>query len=372
MDGGGFSSPPGGPQWAMKPIVIAHRGASGYRPEHTLAAYRLAIEQGADFIEPDLVPTRDGVLVARHENELSGSTDVAAHPEFADRRCRKRIDGVQYEGWFCEDFLLRELRTLRAREPRAALRPGSAAFDGQFGIPTLAEILALLREAQANGRRVGLYPETKHPTWFAHEGWHLGGGKIGLSLGRLLVDELVANGFTQPDRVFIQSFELANLIELKRTLMPAAGVAFPLVQLLGDLDAPGPYDVAWHAAQGDDLRRIYGEGADVVAARGQGPLHFRDLVRPDALAWLRQSHAAALGPSKASLLAPASEESAATWLAQAFAAGLQVHPYTLRAEFDAQRELPRLLAMGVQGFFIDQPDLGVALREAPLAQAPRT
>ncbi len=351
----------------MKPVVIAHRGASGYRPEHTLAAYRLAIEQGADFIEPDLVPTRDGVLVARHENELSGSTDVAARPEFADRRCRKRIDGVEREGWFCEDFLLHELRTLRAREPRAALRPGSAAFDGHFGIPTLADIVALVRDAERQGRPVGLYPETKHPTWFAHEGRFLDGGKIGLSLGGLLVAELVAQGFTDPARVFIQSFELANLIELRQVLMPQAGVEFPLVQLMGDVDASGPYDVAWHAAQGDDLRQIYGQGMDVLPAMDRGALRWGHLVQPEALAWLRRSHASALGPAKASLLRG---DGAGAWLGHAFDLGLQVHPYTLRAEFEAASELPRLLSLGVQGFFIDQPDLGVALRDAHAAGVP--
>ena len=147
------------------PIVIAHRGASGYRPEHTLASYELAIEQGADFIEPDVVSTKDGVLVARHENEIGGTTDVAAHPEFADRRTTKVIDGVALTGWFTEDFTLDELRTLRARERLPEVRPGSAAFDGRFGIPTLQEIADLVRrESERRGRTIGLYPETKHPT----------------------------------------------------------------------------------------------------------------------------------------------------------------------------------------------------------------
>ena len=163
------------------PIVIAHRGASGYRPEHTLASYELAIEQGADFIEPDLVSTKDGVLVARHENEIGGTTDVAAHPEFADRRTTKVVDGVALTGWFTEDFTLDELRTLRARERLPEVRPGSAAFDGQFGIPTLQEIADLaLRESERRGRTIGLYPETKHPTYFR---------SIGLPLEEPLVDD---------------------------------------------------------------------------------------------------------------------------------------------------------------------------------------
>ncbi len=204
------------------PIVIAHRGASGYRPEHTLAAYELAIEQGADFIEPDLVPTADGVLIARHENELSGSTDVASRPEFAGRRATKRIDGVEVAGWFSEDFTLAELKTLRAREPLPDLRPAGAAYDGRFEVPTFDEVIAL---AAAHG--VGIYPETKHPTYFRHEGRRLDGTPIGIDTSRTLVDRLVANGFTDPQRVFIQSFEIANLLELEQRILPAAGIDLP-------------------------------------------------------------------------------------------------------------------------------------------------
>ena len=164
---------------ALVPIIIGHRGASGYVPEHTLASYFLAIQQGADFVEPDLVSTRDGVLVARHENEIGGTTDVAAHPEFADRRTTKVIDGVGIEGWFTEDFTLVELKTLRARERIADLRPANARFDGQFEIPTLDEILDLVHGAdvvrahsararhEPPPRRIGIYPETKHPSYFS-------------------------------------------------------------------------------------------------------------------------------------------------------------------------------------------------------------
>ncbi|MGE3984658.1 MAG: glycerophosphodiester phosphodiesterase family protein, partial [Dehalococcoidia bacterium] len=151
-----------------RPLIIAHRGASAYRPEHTLASYALAIEMGADFIEPDLVATRDGELVARHENEISGTTDVASRPEFAARRTTKQIDGVTMTGWFTEDFTLAELKTLRARERLPELRPANTAFDGEFPIPTLQEIIDLVRgvELSTPGRRVGIYPETKHPTYF--------------------------------------------------------------------------------------------------------------------------------------------------------------------------------------------------------------
>ena len=218
------------------PLVIAHRGASGSRPEHTLEAYRLAIEQGADFIEPDLVPTRDGHLVARHENELGSSTDVAEHREFAARQHTKRIDGQLVSGWFSEDFTLAEMKTLRARERIPETRPENRAFDDRFEIPTLTEIIQLVDSlAPTVTRKVGIYPETKHPTYFATEGAFRDGKRINLSLGRVLVETLVAEGFTDPARVFIQSFEFENLIELRHKIMPGAGVMFPLVQLYGDI-----------------------------------------------------------------------------------------------------------------------------------------
>ena len=167
---------PGRPAAAL---VIGHRGASGYRPEHTLAAYETAIVQCAAYIEPDLVRTKDGVLVARHENEIGGTTDVAAHPEFASRRTTKTIDGVAVTGWFTEDFTLAELRTLRARERIPATRPQNTAFDGRYRVPTFDEVLDLARHSRTcDGRPVGVYPETKHPTYVD-------------SIGLPLEDELV-------------------------------------------------------------------------------------------------------------------------------------------------------------------------------------
>src|SRR6202142_3052019 len=154
-------------------IVIAHRGASGERPEHTIESYRLAIEEGADYIEPDLVMTRDGVLVARHENEIGGTTDVAQHPEFAARRRTQIIDGETMTGWFTEDFTLGEIKTLRARERLPELRPGNCAFDGQFAVPTFDEIMQLAVDANRRrgfGPKIGVYPETKHPGHFAEIG----------------------------------------------------------------------------------------------------------------------------------------------------------------------------------------------------------
>ena len=180
-----------------EPIVIAHRGASGYRPEHTLAAYRLAIEMGADYIEPDLVPTRDDRLVARHENDITGTTDVAAHPEFADRKATKTIDGLTSTGWFTEDFTLAELKTLRAKERLPQLRPGNAAYDGKFEIPTFEEIIALAKQ-----HHVGIYPETKHPTYFA---------SIGHPTDALIVAALKkADWDSASAPVFLQSFEVAQ------------------------------------------------------------------------------------------------------------------------------------------------------------------
>jgi len=194
------------------PIVIAHRGASGYRPEHTLAAYELGARQGADYIEPDLVATRDGELVCRHENEISGTTDVADHPEFADRRAAKEIDGKAYDGWFVEDFTLAELKSLRARERIPDVRPGNVAFDGQFEIPALGEVIELARRLG-----VGIYPETKHPAYHR---------SLGLELEPRLTAALEGAGVPW----FVQSFDPASLRELLR----------PRVQLIGR----GPVDVA--------------------------------------------------------------------------------------------------------------------------------
>jgi glycerophosphoryl diester phosphodiesterase len=350
----------------MKPIVIAHRGASGYVPEHTLAAYALAIAQGADFIEPDLVPTRDGVLVARHDNELSATTDVAARGEFADRRCTKRIDGVDVEGWFTEDFTLAEIRRLHARERLPELRPASAAQDGRHPVPTFAEVLALVAAAD---RPVGVYPEIKHPTWFAAEGERLDGEAIHFTPGARLIEDLIAAGFTDPARVFVQSFEPAALLELHDVLMPRAGVALPLVQLLGPLQDAAPWDVAWHRARGDELAAIYGRTSP-WAGTGDGldwPPAYGDLVTPPGLRWLRR-FAAALGPDRRALLGDAGPPA---WFDDARSLGFAVHPYTLRAEFDGADEARRLLALGVQGFFIDQPDVGVAVRDGAAGAADR-
>jgi len=304
------------------PIVIAHRGASGYRPEHTLASYELAIEQGADFIEPDVVSTKDGVLIARHENEIGGTTDIAAHPEFADRRTTKVIEGVALTGWFTEDFTLDELRTLRARERLPEVRPGSAAFDGRFGIPTLQEVVDVAREGARRGHPVGLYPETKHPNYFR---------SIGLPLEEPVVAILHGAGYQGVDApVFIQSFESDSLRRL------AEMTSLRRVQLL----AAGPL-----AAERTDARAL----AD-VAGYAQAIGADKDLVIPR--------------DSAENLTASSS------LVADAHAAGLLVHAWTFRAEAaflpanvpDAAAEYAVFYATGLDGVFTDQPDLAVAAR----------
>ncbi|WP_082730915.1 MULTISPECIES: glycerophosphodiester phosphodiesterase [unclassified Sphingomonas] len=325
------------------PIVIAHRGASGERPEHTIAAYTLAIEQGADFIEPDLVPTKDGVLVARHENNITDTTDVAAHPEFADRRTTRTIDGETMTGWFTEDFTLAELKTLRARERLPRLRPDNVRHDGRFEVPTLAEVIALAQQHTAKtGRRIGIYPETKHPGYFA---------SIGLPIEPALVAQLNAAGWDDADApVFIQSFEVENLKRLKGM----TGVR--LIQLIADQGAPADGSYPSYAAMTtpDALRRI------AAYAWGIGPA--KGLVQPGD------------GP-------------VTTLVRDAHAAGLGVHPWTFRAENfflpaslrrgddpaahgDLSAEIARFLDLGVDGVFSDFPYAAVRARDAARGRSP--
>ncbi len=206
-------------------LIIAHRGASGERPEHTLAAYERAIDQGADYIEPDLVATQDGVLVARHENEISGTTDVSQRPEFASRLTTRMIDGQEITGWFTEDFTLAELRTLRAKERLPEIRPQNTRYDGLYQIPTLQEIITLVRAKEAEtGRVIGIYPEIKQPGYFA---------SIGHDLADLLVEVLGSAGYNRPDApVFIQSFEVDPLVKLNELS------EYRLVQLIAAGEGP--------------------------------------------------------------------------------------------------------------------------------------
>ncbi|WP_445257303.1 glycerophosphodiester phosphodiesterase [Nocardioides aurantiacus] len=334
---------------ASQPLVIGHRGASGYRPEHTLAAYQLAIDQGADYVEPDLVPTKDGVLVARHENEIGGTTDVAQRPEFAARRATKTIDGRAVTGWFTEDFTLAELKTLRAKERLPMLRPANTAYDGQFEVPTLTEVLDLVRRTNdarpGTARDVGVYTETKHPTYFQG---------LGLPMERTLVDTLRARGFDSPnDKVFLQSFETTNLRQLDRM------TKLPIIQLIDGSGAP--YDLV---AQGD-------------------PRTYRDLTTPRELRAI-SSYAEGIGPNKELVLprdATGRTGAPSPLVRDAHRNKLVVHPFTLRRENqfmavnfrrgtdpnapgDLAAEVRAFLDAGVDGLFTDNPDIGVATRDA--------
>jgi glycerophosphoryl diester phosphodiesterase len=327
-------------------LVIGHRGASGYRPEHTLASYELAARMGADYIEADLVSTSDGVLVARHENEISGTTDVAEHPEFADRRATRVIDGVEVTGWFTEDFTLAELRSLRAVERLPELREENTIYDGLYQVPTLDEVLELREELSRElDREVGVYVETKHPTYF---------DSIGLSLEEPLVESLEAAGLTAEDApVFLQSFETTNLQELDEV------VEVPLVQLLSATGAP----------------------ADLVAAGD--PRTYADLSSAAGLAEVA-GYADGVGPEKAQVIprdAAGDLGEPTTFVADAHEAGLLVHPYTFRNENeflptdlrdageepgDYGRAIEEQLAYwetGIDGIFTDNPDTGVVSRE---------
>ncbi|MFT3858854.1 MAG: glycerophosphodiester phosphodiesterase [Aquabacterium sp.] len=355
---------------AGKPLVIGHRGASGYVPEHTLASYWLAIEQGADYVEPDLVSTKDGVLVARHENAIAilnadgsvreATTDVADRPEFASRKTTKLIDGVSLTGWFTEDFTLAELKTLRARERLPQLRTANTRFDNMFEVPTFEEVLRLVD--QANERRqqralaeggpqaakklqpIGVYPETKHPSYF---------DSIHLSLEEPLVKTLHRFGYRHKgSAVFIQSFEVSNLQDLAKM------TRVPLVQLLNG--SGQPYDFV---LKGD--ARTYA-----------------DLAKPEGLKFIA-TYADGVG-ANTNLMIPLKNGmlgTPTTLVHDAHAAGLQIHGWTFRAEntflpndFDSSSnpadfgdlagQIKAFLALGMDGFFTDHPFLGRQARDA--------
>jgi glycerophosphoryl diester phosphodiesterase len=321
--------------------VIAHRGASGHRPEHTLAAYELAIEQGADFIEPDVVVTKDGALVARHEHRLDETTDVAAR--FPDRRTTKRFAGDSATGWFVEDFTLAELRTLRAKE-RLAFR--SHAYDGRFPVPTLDEVLDLVaRKGREVGRTIGVYPETKDPSYFR---------SIGLPIEERLVDALRRHGLEGRDApVYIQSFEVENLRRL-RTMTP--------VRLIQLVDASGaPVDLAM---RGDTMT-------------------YRSMTTPAGLRAIAE-YADGIGANKALVVPPDVRDTTVArspLVDDAHAAGLVVHVWTFRSDSvflapvfggDPGAEYRLFARLGIDGLFTDFPDAAVrALRAARTGGASR-
>ena len=327
---------------AAKPLIFAHRGASAWLPEETLAAYERAIADGADFIEPDLVPTRDGVLVARHESNIAETTDVAAHPEFAARRTVKVIDGRQQDGWFTEDFTLAELKTLRAKERLGALRPESMAHDGEFEIATLDEIVAL---AARSKRRVGLIPELKHPTYFAGLGFDTPGK---------LVAAIKASAWLRRAPVVVQCFEIATLQRLHKELAGQRNVE--LLQLI----------------QAPEVR----QPADVVAAGGA--LTFDDMLTPAGLGEIAR-YAQWISPPLRRVIpldAAGRSGAPAALIADANKAGLKVSVFTFRPENQflpanlrngepnqrwPQGMIADVLAFvgaGADGFFTDDPALG--------------
>jgi len=378
------------------PLVIAHRGASGDLPEHTLQAYELAIDQGADFVEPDLVSTKDGVLIARHEPMLDDTTNVA-EVFSPDRMSTKLLDGQEVTAYFAEDFTLEEVKQLRAVQPRSYR---DQSFNGEFEIPTFQEVIELVQDIEAEtGKQIGIYPETKHPTFFDEQGY---------SLEEPLVETLQATGFTDPNRIFIQSFEVANLLDLQNNLLPTEGLEnLPLVQLYGDVEdnfinSGGggfsvPYDITFNSELGEaELRSIYGDLVDIVPdfatdvdGDGVSDTTYQDLFNPEVIDYLGETYAEGLGPWKNSFILRESIETPVDGNGDGNAeitsqltgevrplvdwahdAGLQVHPYTLRNEErfltlnpdgtpqTPEQEFQQLTDIGVDGFFTDFPETG--------------
>ncbi|MET8183301.1 glycerophosphodiester phosphodiesterase [Streptomyces sp. NPDC005336] len=328
------------------PTVIGHRGASGYRPEHTLGSYQLALDMGADIIEQDLVPTKDGHLVCRHENDITATTDVSAHPEFADRKTTKTVDGTKLTGWFTEDFTLAELKTLRAKERIPGTRQRNTLYDGRYEVPTFEEVLQWAeREGRKRGRRVWLYVETKHPTYFR---------KLGLGLEEPVAKILRKYGRHKKDSaLFLQSFEPSSIQRLRKL------VATPAVVLLSTLNSR-PYDFV----EANDPRTV------------------ADLVKPEGLKWIA-SFAQGIGPDL-SVIIPRTPDgklgTPTTVVKDAHAAGLVLHPYTMRnentflpADFrrgtdpnaygDAFGAFKAYFATGIDGIFSDNADTALLARE---------
>jgi glycerophosphoryl diester phosphodiesterase len=328
-------------------LIIGHRGSAGYRPEHTLAAYELGARMGADYVEPDLVTTKDHVLVARHEPNITDTTNVADHPEFAKRKTTKTIDGATQTGWFTDDFTLAELKTLRAKERLPLVRQRNTIYDGRYQVPTFQEVIDLVKRLSKELHRdIGIYPETKHPTYFRKEG---------LPLEGLLVQTLNRNGLNRPGaKVFVQSFEIGNLKALNNVLR------VPIVQLLDSPDVkPGDVLAAGGTTTYGDLATAQGLKDVAKYADGVGP--FKDYIIP------RDAAGHSLAPT--------------SFVHDAHAAGLVVHPYTFRNENqflpledrsnagtdpnaygNAFAEDQRFFAAGVDGIFTDNPDTGVAAR----------
>ncbi|SEQ78061.1 glycerophosphodiester phosphodiesterase [Streptomyces radiopugnans] len=345
-DGGKGSGAGRGRAVLPAPAVIAHRGASGYRPEHTLGAYQLALDMGADVIEQDLVPTRDGHLVCRHENDITGTTDVADHPEFAGRRTTKTVDGTEITGWFTEDFTLAELKTLRATERIPGTRPDNTLYDGRWTVPSFEEVLRWAeREGRRRGRPVWLHVETKHPSYFR---------ALGLGLEERLAKLLRRYGRDRANSpTFLQSFEPTSMERMSRL------VRTPRVVLLWTADSR-----PWDFEQTGDPRTV------------------ADLVTPEGLEWI-SGFAQGVGPVL-DLVIPRRADGRlgepTTLVRDAHARGLLLHPYTMRnenrflpADFhrgtdpdaygDAFGALRAYFETGIDGIFADQPDTALLAAE---------
>ncbi|MER7788755.1 glycerophosphodiester phosphodiesterase [Streptomyces sp. NPDC097640] len=328
------------------PTVIGHRGASGYRPEHTLGSYQLALDMGADIIEQDLVPTKDGHLVCRHENDITATTDVSAHPEFADRKTTKTVDGTALTGWFTEDFTLAELKTLRAKERIPGTRQRNTLYDGRWEVPTFEEVLQWAeREGRKRGRRVWLYVETKHPTYFR---------KLGLGLEEPLAKMLRKYGRHKKDAaLFLQSFEPSSIQRLRKL------VDTPAVVLLSTVNSR-----PWDFIDANDPRTV------------------ADLVKPEGLKWIA-SYAQGIGPDLSVIIPRTADGKLGTptsVVKDAHAAGLVLHPYTMRnensflpADFrrgtdpnaygDAFGAFKKYFETGIDGIFSDNPDTALLAAE---------
>jgi glycerophosphoryl diester phosphodiesterase len=368
------SNPPGSTLWntlnGNAPVVTGHRGASGYLPEHTIEGYTLAIEQGADYIEPDLVSTKDGVLIARHEPDISATTDVASRPEFANKKTTKMVDGVAVEGFFASDFTLAEIKQLRAVQPRA-YRPQE--YNGKYQIPTFEEIIQLVKDKSTEkGRVIGIYPETKHPTYHAD---------LGLPLEDKLLGMLDKAGLSGADaKVFIQSFEVSNLQYLHTK------TKLPLVQLVdadgvaidGKITLAAPYDKPYDFAKKNDPRTfpdlLTDEGLAFVAgyANGVSPWK-RYIVSTLGVDADNDGNADDVNADGAVDDADRNAGAANDFIARAHAKGLFVHSWTFRSETrflasdyaaNPTAEYNVFYKLGIDGVFSDFPDVAVKARDA--------
>ena len=352
-----------------KPLVIGHRGASGYLPEHTLESYKRAIELGADFIEPDLVATKDGVLIARHEPNITGTTDVSTRAEFAGRKTKKMVDGVQEEGWFASDFTLAEIKTLRAIQPMA---DRDQSNNGKFQIPTLDEVLDLAKsEGTKAGRTVGVYPETKHPTYHVN---------LGLQLEDRLLATLGKYGYTtKTSPVIVQSFEVSNLkyLRTKTQIRLVQLVDADDVKADGSMSLVAPYDKPYDFAVAGDSRTFASlltpAGLKEVKTYADGIGPWKPYLIPSKQVDANNDGKAddlngdgAIDDRDRVMMAPTNV------VKDAHAAGLMVHPYTFRNEAkrlastfkgDPKAEYKLFFELGVDGVFSDFPDTAKAARD---------